>query len=215
MRNSMVAEYHKFEYGGKVFVLNVETMQAFRINRALSDEIDGLRIHRNYTAMQLPVGLQKAYDQMGLLASQQRIQDSPEPIPAMEPIKHISLNVAQNCNLSCIYCYGVDGEYNQKGLMRPETAFKAVDWLIEQSQDVKDLVITFFGGEPLLNFRLIKQVVPYAREKAQQHQKNVHFSITTNGTLLTKEAIEYFNENKFSVVISFDGDLEMQNKNRP
>ena len=210
-----ISECHKFEYSGKVYVLNVETMRAFRINKALSDEIDGLRIHSNHTAMQLPVDLQKAFDQLGLLISQQRIQDSPEPIPAMESIKHISLNVSQSCNLSCIYCYGVDGEYSQKGLMKTDTAFRAVDWLIEHSMDAKDVVITFFGGEPLLNFRTIKQVVTYAKEKAQQHNKDVHFSITTNGTILSKEVIEYLNENKFSVVISFDGDLEMQNKNRP
>jgi len=210
-----ISECHKFEYGGKVFVLNVETMQAFRINKALSDELDKLKRTGDSSDEQLPADLQEALNKLGLLQRHQRVEESPEALPAREPIKHISLNVAQTCNLSCVYCYGVDGEYSQKGLMKPETAFKAVDWLIEQSQDVKDLVVTFFGGEPLMNFRLIKQVVRYAKEKAHECEKNVYFSITTNGTLLTKEAIDYFNEKRFSVVISFDGDLEMQNKNRP
>jgi len=99
--------------------------------------------------------------------------------------------------------------------MKAETARKAVDWLIRQSMDAKELIITFFGGEPLLNFPVVKEVVQYARERAQESQKRIHFSITTNGTLLTGAVNSFMNENRFSVVISFDGDLEMQNSNRP
>ena len=131
------------------------------------------------------------------------------------PIHNLVLMVAQVCNLSCVYCYGVDGEYGTKGKMNEEVAYKSVDFLIKQSGDVQTISITFFGGEPLLNFPIIKKVVDYSRKKAKEAKKTVSFSITTNGTKFNDEINAYLNQNNFGVLVSFDGDEEIQNSNRP
>jgi uncharacterized protein len=187
-------------------------MKAYRITKELSNEIH--KIGNNKKINDLDEKLLTALYKMRMypkIESQQQ-----EHLPAkLKPVSHISLNVAQDCDMNCIYCYGGKGEYKDRGLMKSTTAFCAVDWLIEQSRDKKDLAITFFGGEPLLNFKLIRKVVDYAKEKCKKHNKEIHFSMTTNGTLLTKEVIDYINENNFSIVISYDGNIDVQKLNRP
>ncbi len=131
------------------------------------------------------------------------------------PISSISLNVAQICNMKCIYCYGDEGEYGDSGVMDEEIALKTVGMLIEKSYDKKDISIAFFGGEPLLNFELIKKVVKYANIKAKENNKNIKYGLTTNGTRFNKEINKFLNTNKFAVTISFDGDRSLQDKNRP
>lgn len=102
----------------------------------------------------------------------------------------LTLMVSQECNMKCAYCYGDGGEYNNRGKMSLETALRAVDYLIESSHDVK-LAIAFLGGEPLLNFGLIKEVVKYCSVKESETGRTFSYTITTNGTLLTPE-IENF-----------------------
>lgn len=131
------------------------------------------------------------------------------------PISTISINVTQICNMSCVYCYGKDGEYGTAGVMDLVTAKKSVDYLIRESKNKKQIRISFFGGEPLLNFKLIKETVEYSKQEALKFNKIVRFSITTNGSLLSDTIIKYLNDEKFSCVISFDGNKEIQNKNRP
>lgn len=126
-----------------------------------------------------------------------------------------SLNVSQACNFSCVYCYANKGLYgNEKPkLMDPKTAKKSVDLLLQKSDKVA--IITFFGGEPLLNFRVVKEVVEYAKTKGKQLNKEVYFTITTNGYLLTPEIADFLLENDFDINISLDGYAELHNKNRP
>ncbi|WP_394758464.1 radical SAM protein [Flavobacterium sp.] len=130
-------------------------------------------------------------------------------------LTNIHLNVAQVCNLSCGYCYGVDGEYGLKGKMKEGNALKAIDYLIENSGSERTLEVIFFGGEPLLNIPMIKIVVDYCKEKEKINSKKIKFGIVTNGTLFNKEINKYLNDYNFNVVISFDGDKETQDKNRP
>lgn len=139
----------------------------------------------------------------------------PAQVPKQVPVTNISLNVAQVCNMSCVYCYGGDGEYGGKGYMKQPTAFEAVDWLFTHSLNATDLSIVFFGGEPLLNFNLIKEVVAYSLDKAEKTGKKIYFGITTNGTKFNEEINAFLNQYQFSVTISFDGDAQMQNRNRP
>ena len=130
-------------------------------------------------------------------------------------VKSISLNVIQSCNMRCIYCYGDGGEYGHKDKMCEDTAFSAVDWLIKSSGECRKLGIVFFGGEPLMNFSLIKKVVEYSKNMCHSVNKVMTFSITTNGTLFTNEIINYLNEHNFGVTISLDGPKEIQDINRP
>lgn len=206
-------EFHKFQYEGSSFLFNVENLKAFRINRNLFDKITNIQEGRT-SANACSAALIRALDELGIL-QEAPIDKVIEKGKRNNSVKHISLNISQSCNLKCIYCYGGEGEYGLKGLMDEKTAFKAIDWLVQHSLDSKRLVLTFFGGEPLLNFKLIKKVVRYTKSQSFRKSKEFHFSITTNGILLTSEIISYLNKNKFSVVISIDGDLEIQNRNRP
>lgn len=132
-----------------------------------------------------------------------------------ETLSSVSINIAQVCNLSCIYCYAGDGEYGMKGKMTLTLAKKCIDFLIKESGNTKEIHVTFFGGEPLMNKPVLKATTLYAIEKSAEVGKKVTFSITTNGTLFGPDIDGFLNEHNFSVTISFDGDKRMQDKNRP
>ncbi|WP_273326184.1 PapB family radical SAM/SPASM ranthipeptide maturase [Vallitalea guaymasensis] len=123
------------------------------------------------------------------------------------------LMVSQECNLRCSYCYGGDGEYNLRGKMKYEVAKKAVDYFVSHSKKDK-LNICFFGGEPLLNFDLIKKIVAYTKELENELNREFTFSMTTNGTVINKEIERFIIEHDFSVTISIDGDSTAHNSNR-
>ncbi len=133
---------------------------------------------------------------------------------SISPLTHITLFVAQTCNLKCTYCYGNEGEYGNAGFMNYETAIKSVDWLIKESKNKKELGISFFGGEPLLNFKLIKKVANYALQQGEKFEKKFEFGITTNGLLLNDENIAFMKKYKIIPVVSFDGPKKIQDKYR-
>lgn len=135
--------------------------------------------------------------------------------PTQHSISNIHLNVAQVCNLVCGYCYGIEGEYGLKGKMNEGNALRAIDYLIKNSGKEKVLTVVFFGGEPLLNFPMIKIVVDYCSKKEKESLKKFKYEIVTNGTMFNDEINAYLNENNFEVTISFDGDKDTQDKNRP
>lgn len=128
-------------------------------------------------------------------------------------VSAIILMIVQECNLRCVYCYGNGGEYTNKGIMSQKTAFDSVDFLINNS-DEKELFITFFGGEPLLNFKLIKEVVEYCKKREKETGKQFRYSITTNGTLINEKIEKFLKDNKFVIQISIDGKKEKHNANR-
>ncbi|NQS75482.1 MAG: thioether cross-link-forming SCIFF peptide maturase [Peptococcaceae bacterium] len=121
-------------------------------------------------------------------------------------LKALCLHVAHDCNLRCEYCFASKGSYNvDKRLMPEEIAFQAVDFLVENSGKRENIEIDFFGGEPLLNFGVVKKTVEYARKIETLTGKKFYFTITTNGTLFDESNIAYINENMDNVVISIDG----------
>lgn len=126
------------------------------------------------------------------------------------------LNVSQTCNLSCRYCYGNNGTYSSDiPFMSLETAKAAIDFLIRGSVDRKTYEIIFFGGEPLLNFQLIKGVVGLCKQIELRKGGKFKFSITTNATVIDDEMIDFFKANQFGIMVSFDGDKNFHDKNRP
>lgn len=122
----------------------------------------------------------------------------------------VCLLICQDCNLHCNYCYGNGGEYNNRGYMSFEVASKAIDILVANEQ-IKNKKINFFGGEPLLNFKLMKQIVSYIKGKGHI----IAYAMTTNGTLINKDVEQFIIDNKISTQISIDGDERTQNMNRP
>ena len=122
------------------------------------------------------------------------------------PIKAVCLNVAHECNLKCSYCFASKGDFKcTKELMSFDTAKKSIDFLIEHSGNIKNLEMDFFGGEPLLNFDVVKKTVEYARSLEKKYSKNFRFTLTTNGVLLDDEKIDFINKEIYDVVLSLDG----------
>lgn len=138
-----------------------------------------------------------------------KMQFSEEPV-----VTSMTLLIAQECNLRCRYCYGENGQYNDSGKMSFEVAKKAIDYLYKRSGNEKQVSVIFFGGEPLINFSLITQVVNYAREKEKEFNKECVFSMTTNGILITPKIQQYLLDNDISVQVSIDGDDITTNYNR-
>lgn len=125
-------------------------------------------------------------------------------------VKAICLHVAHDCNLACKYCFAGKGEYDgPKGLMSLETGKRALDFLIEQSGTRRNLEVDFFGGEPLMNFDVVKQIVAYARSIEKEKNKNFRFTLTTNGMLVDDDVIEFANKECHNVVLSLDGRKEV------
>ena len=121
-------------------------------------------------------------------------------------IKALCLHVAHVCNLNCSYCFASQGKYKgERALMSFEVGKRAFDFLIENSGNRRNLEVDFFGGEPLMNWDVVKELVAYARSIEKQHNKNFRFTLTTNGVLLDDEVTEFLNREMHNVVLSLDG----------
>ncbi len=130
-------------------------------------------------------------------------------------IKALCLHVAHTCNLNCSYCFASQGKYHgERALMSFEVGKRAIDFLIENSGERRNLEVDFFGGEPLMNWDVVKQIVKYARSVEKQHGKNFRFTLTTNGMLIDDEVIEFSNKEMSNVVLSLDGRREIHDATR-
>lgn len=131
-------------------------------------------------------------------------------------IKALCLHIAHDCNLACKYCFAEEGEYHgRRALMSFETGKKALDFLIKNSGSRYHLEVDFFGGEPLMNFETVKQLVIYGRSLEKVHHKRFRFTLTTNGVLLNDDIIEFINKEMANVVLSTDGRKEVNDAMRP
>lgn len=140
----------------------------------------------------------------------------PNPLLNFKPaVKAMCLNVAHDCNLRCEYCFAVQGDFNGKRCLMPKkTGMKALDYLLEHSGQRKNLEVDFFGGEPLMNFEVVKELVFYGRKREKETGKHFRFTLTTNGTLLTDEIMAFLDEHMDNVVLSIDGNKETNDRLR-
>lgn len=130
-------------------------------------------------------------------------------------IKALCLHVAHDCNLKCTYCFAAQGDFDgEKILMSLEIGKKAIDFIVEQSKNRENLEIDFFGGEPLMNLDVVKELVKYGNEKAEKHHKKFKYTMTTNGVLLNEETREYLNNTMDNIVLSLDGRREVNDHMR-
>lgn len=130
-------------------------------------------------------------------------------------IKALCLNVVHDCNLRCKYCFADEGEY--KGCRKPmsaEVGKRAIDYVLENSGNIKNIEVDLFGGEPLMVFDTIKEIVNYAKEKDKLYNKNIRFTMTTNATLLNDEIIDYIDKNMGNIILSIDGRKEVNDNVR-
>ena len=130
-------------------------------------------------------------------------------------IKALCLHVAHTCNLNCAYCFASQGKYHgERALMSFEVGKRALDFLIENSGTRHNLEVDFFGGEPLMNWDVVKELVSYARVQEKIHNKNFRFTLTTNGVLVDDEVIDFCNKEMSNVVLSLDGRQEVHDRLR-
>ncbi len=164
--------------------------------------------------------LDEAYQELRELqdAGQLFSADDYQPFADMmkdAPVKSMCLNVAHDCNLRCSYCFAAQGDFGKGRMLMPFSVAKAaIDFLIRESGSRHNLEVDFFGGEPLMNFDVVKQTVAYARSLEKAHNKNFRFTITTNGLLLDDEKINYINCEMSNCVLSLDGRKEVNDRLR-
>ena len=131
-------------------------------------------------------------------------------------VKALCLHIAHDCNLACRYCFAEEGEYKgDRALMSAEVGRAALDFLVENSGNRHNLEVDFFGGEPTMNFGVVKEVVEYGRTLEKKYDKHFRFTFTTNGILLNDEMMEFANREMDNVVLSVDGRKEVNDYMRP
>jgi uncharacterized protein len=226
-----LGEFHRFKGAGQEFLYLVpsggivaldgmtsEILQQLEQTPLSGEDLIGRLSSDGYSSSEVEECIHELREVKAIRNGQKEYAKS-EPLPESFPLQTIVLNVTNQCNLSCQYCYefGEDKVATPEGkpkFMAWETAKSSVDYLFAESQGRKSVHITFFGGETLMNFPLLKQVVAYARARAQELKVNIDFSLTTNATLLSPSIIEYLAENAIGVTVSMDGPKEMQDKFR-
>lgn len=164
--------------------------------------------------------LKEAYRELYELYRDEQLfaQDMPVPKSFFESrkIKAMCLHISHDCNLRCRYCFADCGEFHRsRSLMTADVGRRALDFLIEHSGGIKNLEVDFFGGEPLMNFDVVRELTLYGRELEQKHNKNIRFTMTTNGTLLNDEITAFLNEHMSNIVLSIDGRQETNDSMRP
>ncbi len=131
-------------------------------------------------------------------------------------VKALCLHIAHDCNLGCRYCFAEEGEYHgRRALMSLEVGKQALDFLVANSGNRRNLEVDFFGGEPTMNFDVVKELVRYGRSLEGPHNKNFRFTLTTNGVLLNDDIMEFANQEMANVVLSIDGRKEVNDYMRP
>jgi len=226
-----LGEFHPFEGGGRKFLYLVPAGAIFEVDHAAAlviEELSKASLAPGQLAAALAQGGVPAADarelivellEAGVMVNGPRPAAAPENPPAGFPLQTLVLNLTNQCNLSCQYCYefGADKVATPEGkpkFMDLETAKASVDFLMAQSGERRTVHITFFGGETLMNFPLLRQVVAYANEQAKSQGRHIDFSLTTNATLLTAAIIEFLSENQIGVTVSMDGPKELHDQLR-
>jgi uncharacterized protein len=226
-----LGEFHEFSGGGRRFLYLVPAGAIFEMDSAVAvvverlsqgaatqDELTASLAERNLTYADSTELLGELF-QARVIVTQDAVRELSEAPPADFPLQSLVMNLTNQCNLSCQYCYefGEDKVATPEGkpkFMDIDTAKASVDFLLTQSPGRRAVHITFFGGETLMNFPLLKQVVTYATEQAAAQGRSIDFSLTTNATLLTPAIIEFLSENRIGVTVSMDGPPDLHDKLR-
>lgn len=158
----------------------------------------------------------KTLEKAGKLYAEDRYEElTPKLNKNSSVVKAMCLHIAHTCNLNCSYCFASQGKYQgERALMSFETGKRALDFLIENSGTRRNLEVDFFGGEPLMNWQVVKDLVNYARSIEKEHNKNFRFTLTTNGILIDDDVIDFCNKEMDNVVLSLDGRKEVHDKFR-
>ncbi len=217
---------HKFEQNGTYILLDINSGAVHAIDSMIYDIMD---IFCGTNDDDVVSELGNKYDEIELREALSELHELMEAGELFAPdikvpptfrqegvVKSLCLMVAQDCNLRCKYCFGDGGSYGGKrAIMSEEVGRAAVDYIIEHSGNRQHCEIDFFGGEPLMNFKTVKAVTEYVRQREKETGKLFKLTLTTNGMLLNNEAIKWLNDNSISLVLSLDGRKETHDNMRP
>ncbi len=201
-------DFHLFESQFGQHLLVVDGSRVFDLDPLWAEQLQQWLVAEEVTAEM------SAFQQSWLMpGGQVAIDDTPLEPP---PLRSLSLNVAQSCNLGCHYCYADAGKFGgQAQFMSPEVAEQGVDRLITEAEAGVDLVVGFMGGEPLLNRKLIHHITSYASQRGQETGHQVKFSLTTNATLIEPDDATLFADYGFNISVSLDGPQWLHDRLRP
>ena len=224
---------HQFKLNGCNIVLDVCSGSIHLVDEIAYDMIAGYEtrgrdvllaeLSERYADKTTPAELAQAYDQLTALKDAGKLftPDTYAPMAGQLKaktsgvIKALCLHVAHTCNLSCSYCFASQGKYHgDRAIMSFEVGKRALDFLVEHSGARKNLEVDFFGGEPLMNFQVVKDLVAYARSIEQEKGKHFRFTLTTNGVLVDDDVIDFANRECHNVVLSLDGRKEIHDRFR-
>lgn len=222
------ANLHRFEQGGERIVLDVNSGSLHSFDPVAWEALKLLEeLRGNWGAVQEQL---TQYDQAEVAEVLQELQalaeegtlfsGDPGPyepaFPAEPIIKAICLHVAHDCNLRCEYCFAGTGDFGgDRSLMDLEVGKQAIRFVLSKSGHRKHCEVDFFGGEPLVNYRVVKELVDFGRKAAEEAGKTIKFTLTTNAVLLDKQVREFLEANDISVVLSLDGRQEVNDQMRP
>ncbi|GKX66036.1 thioether cross-link-forming SCIFF peptide maturase [Inconstantimicrobium mannanitabidum] len=214
-----MALIHKFCLDDSYYVIDVNSGSLHIVDELIYDMLDTVdklqdkneiinRLKDKYDVKELEEAYLdlKELEEEGMLYSEDLYEDIAMNDKSENYVKALCLNVVHDCNLRCKYCFADEGEY--KGCRKPmsaEIGKKAIDYVIRKSGPRKNIEVDLFGGEPLMVFDTIKEIVDYAREQEKIYKKNIRFTMTTNCTLLDEEKMEYLDKNMGNIVLSIDG----------
>lgn len=219
---------HKFIQDGEYYVIDVNSGALHVVDEIVYDLLDENSLKEKQELIEIFKGkhnvedIEEVYNEIQSLINGEMIytKDLYETI-AMESgdkesyIKALCLNIIHDCNLRCKYCFADEGEYHgARKVMSAEVGKKAIDFVIEKSGPRKNIEVDLFGGEPLMAFDAIKEIVEYAKIQEKLHKKLIRFTMTTNATLLNDEIMKYMDENMGNIVLSIDGRKSVNDKVR-
>lgn len=222
---------HKYKLNGYMIVLDVCSGAVYSVDGVTYDILDYLKdsvpevidnsiienLRKKYSIQEVKEAYSELYKafENGHIFSEDKYRDSADSELLNSPIKAMCINIAHDCNMACEYCFASKGDFGcGRELMTFETAKRAIDFLVENSQNRRNLEVEFFGGEPLMAFDVVKKTVEYARNLEEKYNKNFRFTITTNGLLLDDDKIDFINKEMSTVVLSLDGRKEINDRMR-
>ncbi|MBO4401116.1 MAG: thioether cross-link-forming SCIFF peptide maturase [Selenomonadaceae bacterium] len=216
---------HKFKQGADFILLDVESGAVHIIDEMIFDILEtftGTNDAETFSALSEkypPAEISEALAELHALIDAGQLFAPDNSVPpvfqSVGIVKSLCLMVAQDCNLRCKYCFGDEGTYGHRAVMSEEVGRAAVDFLLKNSRFRKHYEIDFFGGEPLLNFKTVRAVTEYVRQREKETGKIFKLTLTTNGVLLDDRKISWLNENNISVVLSLDGRQNVHDAMRP
>lgn len=206
--------FHKFKVRGEYFIFKVDTGELYASTKQVWDLFDEEAQNFCYNkASNISPELIDEVEKEFLTTSTFTLLNRKELISQI--VKALCLHIAQDCNLCCSYCFAKQGNFGKKkSLMPEEIAKEALLFLVKSSGERVNLEVDFFGGEPLLNFSVVSNSIRYARELEKRYNKKFRFTLTTNGTIKTKEFLKLLEEEDINLILSLDGPESVHNKFR-